>query len=479
MRKNKSVQKGFAAVKRRLFPLAATVLLAACLSGCSWFGMDAENLMQPPKPTGEREAIYQLLEAEAASGFTLKYPVNGDYRSAIIMNQTGEEAGEAIAFFQPSGENVSGISVIFMKKTDGVWSNVGTFNNPATQIDKVEFGDVNADGKSEIIIGWGNTDAGSSRLYVYSFEGRKVTELNMDQSSAQMVVMDFDGDGYDEIFTAGLKVGEQPAVARLFRLRSGAIEIMGECALDQEVTRYVNAAGGLVDESQVGIVLDGRKSVNSMVTEILYWDQRTQALASPFLTRKEDGSGTVTYTARDLEVLSKDVNGDKMIEFPIVSRLPGYTSQNAAEVGNIIEWQRYDTATLMPERVMSTVNNSNDGSWFLIPDMWRGNITTVLDAEQRALTFYQWLPQETAEDENGVVTLGKRGDPLLEIRVFTAKQWDAQKGGGYFELLDNDNQVYAARLLESGSMVTDGGVELPLSMTEEDVKNSFGLLSQD
>lgn len=50
-----------------------------------------------------------------------------------------------------------------MKKTDGVWSNVGTFNNPATQIDKVEFGDVNADGKSEIIIGWGNTDAGSSR----------------------------------------------------------------------------------------------------------------------------------------------------------------------------------------------------------------------------------------------------------------------------------------------------------------------------
>ena len=45
----------------------------------------------------------------------------------------------------------------------------GTFNNPATQIDKVEFGDVNADGKSEIIIGWGNTDAGSSRLYVYSF----------------------------------------------------------------------------------------------------------------------------------------------------------------------------------------------------------------------------------------------------------------------------------------------------------------------
>ena len=106
MRKNKSVQKGFAAVKRRLFPLAATVLLAACLSGCSWFGMDAENLMQPPKPTGEREAIYQLLEAEAASGFTLKYPVNGDYRSAIIMNQNGEEAGEAIAFFQASASSL-------------------------------------------------------------------------------------------------------------------------------------------------------------------------------------------------------------------------------------------------------------------------------------------------------------------------------------------------------------------------------------
>ena len=124
--KNKSVQKGFAAVKRRLFPLAATVLLAACLSGCSWFGMDAENLMQPPKPTGEREAI--LPAAGGGGSFRLYAEIPGQWRLPLRDHHEPERRrgrrGHRV-FFSRAAKNVSGISVIFMKKTDGVWSNVG------------------------------------------------------------------------------------------------------------------------------------------------------------------------------------------------------------------------------------------------------------------------------------------------------------------------------------------------------------------
>ena len=87
-----------------------------------------------------------------------------------------------------------------------------------------------------------------------------------------------------------------------------------------------------MDESQVGIVLDGRKKRKQHGCGDPVLGSANPGPGLPVPPRKEDGSGTVTYTARDLEVLSKDVNGDKMIEFPIVSRLPGYTSQNAAEV---------------------------------------------------------------------------------------------------------------------------------------------------
>lgn len=73
-------------------------------------------------------------------------------------------------------------------------------------------------------------------------------ELNLDQSYSQMAVMDFDEDGFEEIFTANVALGEQPALSSLFRLRSGAIEIMGTADMDKTVTRYINMQTGLLND---------------------------------------------------------------------------------------------------------------------------------------------------------------------------------------------------------------------------------------
>ena len=160
---------------------------------------------------------------------------------------------------------------------------------------------------------------------------------------------------------------------------------------------------------------------------------------------------------------NEDINGDKILELPMVNLLPGTPAQNAPDSAYLTDWHQYDAETNTIVRVMSMVTNSTDGYWFLIPDMWKNQITTEQDTSIRTLTFRRWnAPQENLSE-------GQAGEKLLEIRVFTTKQWDAGQEG-YFKLVDSNNLVYAARLPSP---------ESSLSMSENDVRNSFKLLTQE
>ena len=51
------------------------------LSGCNITDFSAENLLRPPKAVGDEAEIEQLIAKTADSGYTLKYPKNGKFRS--------------------------------------------------------------------------------------------------------------------------------------------------------------------------------------------------------------------------------------------------------------------------------------------------------------------------------------------------------------------------------------------------------------
>lgn len=450
-----------------LFAVTAMMLIS---TGCSFtnLSLSAEGTMRPPRPVGDRSEIYSVLEATAGANFTLKYPGSGDYRSAFIMEDLdGDSTQEAIAFYQ-SADAGGGISVLFIQKVNGIWQSLAGFTNTASQIDKIEFGDVNGDGRKEVIIGWGNASTGSTFLCVYYRQDGYIHELNLEQSYSRMTVMDFDNDGYEEIFTANVALGEQAAVSRLIRIRSGAIEIMGTADMDKTVTQYTNMNAGLLSDSQVGVVLDGARSNQGYVTEVVFWDPETKELKTPLL---DPAQQSVIVTVRNNGVLSRDVNNDKLIEFPITTLLPGFTQQGAPETAYLTEWVRYDASGNTLKPIMSTVYNTADGYWFLIPDMWKSEVTTAYNAENRSLTFYRWKKGEPTEE--GEVPLGEMGKALLQIRVFTKNQWESvkkNKSAGFIQLLDNNNLIYAA--------VNFSGYDA-LSMTDDDVLNSFHLVTQE
>ena len=79
------------------------------LSGCNITDFSAENLLRPPKAVGDEAEIEQLIAKTADSGYTLKYPKNGKFRSAIIMTDLdGNDSNEAVAFFSQQCRNFFG-----------------------------------------------------------------------------------------------------------------------------------------------------------------------------------------------------------------------------------------------------------------------------------------------------------------------------------------------------------------------------------
>ena len=96
--------------------VAMAVAVTAFMPGCSFVGMSDNDLLKPPKATGEKAEIQKLIESNAGVNYSLVYPQSGDYRSAIIMQDIdGDSADEAIAFCK-TGKNSLNINIMFIKK---------------------------------------------------------------------------------------------------------------------------------------------------------------------------------------------------------------------------------------------------------------------------------------------------------------------------------------------------------------------------
>lgn len=450
-------------IKRKLLIVCAVVLAAVMLSGCSATGLNPQNLMRPPRATGEKEDIHQVLESNTDGNLVLKYPRRGDYRSAIILRDlSGDKNEEAVALYQSgasNGSDAAGITIGFVAKSDGEWKEIASFTNAAAQVDKICFGDVNKDGKDEAVVGWGSGLTGTATICVYSVDDGKVSELSYTQPYSEMVVGDFVGNGSEQIFTSVITNGDQTAIARLLQITDNMVETLGSAHMDTGVTRYVSITAGLINEKQFGVVLDGAKGAGTFVTELLYWDRENKLLKAPFF---DAGTLSSNYTLRNTSAISMDINNDKIIEIPIVNLLPGYPAPAPDETGYLTNWHRYESKDNSMVRAMSMVINREDSYWFLIPDMWRGKITTQTDRESDSMTFYEWVTDQ--EGKNGAY-----GAALLKLQVFTEKAWnDGGNTANFSKLTEQNGMVYAASILQPDNA---------LSLSISDVKSSFKLIS--
>ena len=444
--------------KRILTAAFMALLCVALFSGCAAIGLDSQALMSPPRQEGDQGKIQDLLAETTGGEVTLRYPSKGEYRSAIILRDiTGDRTNDALALYQSSEEN-GGTVVSFMTQSQGTWSVIRSFTNPAVQVDRVCFADLDDDGAREVVIGWGNSSLNSCSACVYDYTQDGILEIPMEQGYRELGVTTLMDDAQEELFVVTMASDQVKAMAQIVRLSEGALQIADAVALDPTVIQYSQLLSGLISPGQKGVVLDGLKADSTMFTQLIYWDSEERALTAPY-SDKASQAMNITSRSPAAAYTSRDIDSNSIIEFPIATSLPGTDNTSTDSTTYLMNWNQFDAGTQTPVRVMSTVNNTRDGFWFLFPETWRDRVTCRSETSTRSTTFYEWLE----DDGTGAPAVGTA---ILRIQVFTREEWQSN-GKGYTKIAEQGGLVYGASIPEPNH-------ELAPSISE--VEESFHFL---
>ena len=422
MKRKKSMIRGF----------AAAAVSALLLSGCSDIGLGDQTMLRPPRATGDQAAMQQIISEEAAGSYTMKYPQSGDYRSAVNVFKSEDGTEYAAALY--STENDSKIHVTIMLREGDKWISLGSCTNSGTGVDRIIYRDINSDGKGEFLIGWLGYTPGLNTLSIYSLDSDTVRETTIEENYTDFVITDITGDKKDDIVLLSLRNNQTSSSATLLQYSEQDKRPISKYALelDNEVTAFNSVISGKIDKKTVGIVIDGENASDQNTTQVIYYDKNTKNLVDPLLTENDAGQ-TKNATLRKEVITARDINGDGIIEVPVISDMAAPKDVNAGKVCSCTAWKQINTddGSLVP--TINTVYNYNDGYYFVMPARWGTDVTALSDSENRLLTFYIWNSKTSS-----------LGDKLLEIHRFNRSEWDKMDHGDYMMLhtVNNNGREY-------------------------------------
>ncbi|GHU81707.1 hypothetical protein AGMMS50284_2140 [Clostridia bacterium] len=471
--------------KKLIAVLLVAVVVASVFSGCSSIGIDGTALMRPPKATGDKAEIQEVVENTAGGDYVLKYPQSGDYRSAIItqdLNDDGTE--EAIVFYRGAGETTT-TNILFISETDGKWTTKHSFKNPNAEIDKVYIGDIDGDGTKEVIVGWTSFVNGANQITYYKAVGDDVVEQTIDDTYSYLLMADLTNSGAQNVVILSLASEDQKKPkAVLYGYVSGKGFIKrSEIATNVNAVSYAKVQVGQIDSKHKGIFVDSTTVTGELVSEILYFDASTAVLKNPLNVKEDDGTIT-NVTTRKTAAVCRSIDAKDVLEVPVVSLLPGTPAGSTDTVCSMAQWCRLNIAKGSLIAGDSTVASYTDGYYFILPKTWLGNVTAFNSTETRTLKFYSITKPEpptsptaagteqSSEQPTAVATesqpaatqpakqrvASQTGEAvqakelLLTIQVYTERDWENEESNktseGFVMIKAESGLVYTAKLAD-------------------------------
>lgn len=438
--------------------IICTVLLCALplsASGCDSADIGTDSLIRPPKTVGDEAEIEQLIADTAGSGYTLKYPKSGSYRSAIVMRDLDlDGTDEAIAFYRTPNENTAEIHMLVMHSLKGEWKLSENCAIESTDIDCIDFADVTGDGKLEILSGYSTYNSSINNLACHSYSNGKTDRLTVESSYSSFCCADFDGDDVDEVMLLSLYTAEEDATANMlvYSDERNCLYSKASIKMDPNITRYKSIAVSPAENSRNVLIVDGSLVNDDTVTQIIYYNTELAVMRNPLFNEKDKN-----ITQRSTATLCTDINKDTIIEIPIVSKLPSASDEDPPTVADKISWNNFSVQNEILNHLSDRVTDYGNGYSFTIPTNWiDGTYTARYDEEKRSLSFFEWNSDSL-------------GQKLFEIRAFELDSWDVGKDSDDYTLINkNESTAYAFK---------NENTESPLSISEDDIKTAFSLIS--
>ena len=436
----------------------ATVLLCAfalSASGCDGTDLGTDNLIRPPKTVGDEAEIEQLIADTAGSGYTLKYPKSGNYRSAIVMKDLDfDGTDEAIAFYRTPNENKAEVHMLVMYCSDNIWKLSDNCTVDATDVDCVDFADVTGNGTLEILSGYTTYNSSVNNLACHSYSKCKTTRLTVESSYSSFYCADFDGNGVNEVMLLSLYNTENDATASMlvYNEERNCLYSKASIKIDPNITRYKNITVTATENSKNALIVDGCFANDDTVTQIIYFNTDLSVLRNPLFNEKDKN-----ITQRSVDILCTDINNDSVIEIPVVSKLPAASDEEQSAVADKVSWNTFNQQSEILEHLSDQIINNDSSYCFTVPEDWiDGTYTVRTDSEKQSMTFFEWYDN-------------KLGEKLFEIRAFKLDQWDiGEDSDAYTLIYKTDSTAYA---------FADVNEETTLPVSEDEIKTAFSLIT--
>lgn len=460
-------------VKRKLISLVmAGAICVSALSGCTSIGLNDMDLMRPPKATGDKAEIQGIVEAAAGGDYTLKYPKNGDFRSAIVMEDlNGDGVDEAVVLFKSATENSSSTNILFLSEVDGKWKSMRSFKNANSDVDKIYIGDINNDGVKEVIVGWTSFIAGANQITYYQYSGTHVTETVIEDRYTEMVMCDLTGDNVQDLVLFSLtNEGTANSNAKLYSYGEKGVVKKSQVDLDTNITSFSHIQYSQVEKGIPGLFVDGYTVNNDeLTTGVLFYDKQTETLKDPLSVWELFDNGTyINPTIRQSPAICRDIDEDGIMEVPVVTTMDGQETETET-VCFVTYWNKLNTRTSLLSEVNHTVASYTDGYYFILPKAWENKVVAKSNTEARTIKFYLLDLEEEVLTDTDVDGNGKKGSSafaeketdvqlettvgekvLLTLQVFTEKDWEDNQASrmneGYTSIGNIPGLVYAAKL---------------------------------
>ncbi len=439
--------------------LCSVLVSSLLLSGCTGMSFTVDGLLGAPKLTEEQSEIHETLIEAVGGNVTLKYPRNGQNRSAfVIADIDSEPTEEALVFYEyNSGSGVDdGIRINLLDKDEnGKWFSVRELAGAGNEVDRVIISQMGDNNKYNVLVGYQPVSGGECTLEIYSYidgDLKRVGGENGSENYSVLDTLDINYDGYREIVTIqkqnNADNGMVYAKASLLDIVGGELVKTEGIDMCSNVTSYANTCTGLLNNEHEAIFIDGVNADGNLQTEVVYY--RYSSLQNPMAQRSQK---LLPMCTRPQGYYSTDVDSDGIVEIPSTRPMTGYEKAVSEEMVYMTTWNIYEDFYELTEKYHGYYSISN-GYFFAFPNRWNDDVTVKRDPETKELVFYRF-------DED----INNSNSEIMRIAVVNRKDSQAFINDGYRLIADKGQLDYMVKL------PVDKREQLILTIDE--VRNNF------
>ncbi len=420
-------------ILRRIVAILSAVIMLLTLCSCNSLDLSIEGLISPPLQDGNIYPIQKALELSVGKEITLKYPISGEYRSAFSFKDIdGDGVDEALALYSMNNDGTVSMHLNVIDYVGDEWVSKSDVKVVGTGIEKITFCDLNNDDTPEIIVGWMIYGAVDKQVGVYSYDGASLNQRAV-ENYTDFLCDTLKPKGNDELIIINLNTKDKTSTIRLLAINDNGIAETGSAMLDGGVSSYMTPIVSTLSDGRPALYLDAIKGTGTL-TEIIWFEG--SALKSTF-----DAVSETSITFRPAAAYVTDINGDGVLEVPIMDLLVSTLNRPESERAYITFWSSFNGKNF--KKIEDTLMNYIDGYYLIVPNKWKDKLYLARKTESRLRIFYSYDAKNDTQ-----------GNEVFRIVAATSKDIEEGKydNNGYQRLGEYNDTVYVVKVEEENDL---------------------------